>query len=116
MNLENILAVGLAAGYCIIAWRDGSLFLYVIAWLEDGMLAEHMRRGAGGVGQAIGMKLQQLLLCPLCLSPWVCMFIWCVLQSLDLTSFESKWLVIPSAFASAAIAWGVYHYLTIKRK
>lgn len=114
MNLENILAVGLAAGYCIIAWRDGSLFLEVIAWLEDGMLAEYFRRAGGRVGKAIGTKLQQLLLCPLCLSPWTSLVIWLLLTWLN-ESLTISWIVVINALASGAIAWTTYRFLSLKR-
>jgi len=112
MNIEYIIVVGLAAGYLIIAWRDGSLFVYVIAWLEDGMLSEHMRRIFGPIGKAIGAKLTQLLLCPLCLSPWTSLAIWSTLlfsQAVTQPGFVS----LASVFASAAIAWGTYKRFNI---
>lgn len=114
MNLENILAVGLAAGYCIIAWRDGSLFLEVIAWLEDGMLEEYFRRVSGRVGKWIGAKLQQLLLCPLCLSPWTSLVIWLLLTWID-ESLTISWITPIAALASGSIAWATYHFLKLKR-
>lgn len=115
MQIENILAVGLAAGYCILAWRDGSIFLNIIAWLEDQMLGEHLRRKFGATGKGFGDKLTELLLCPLCLAPWVCLLIWHSM-SLLLAVRVSRIDLLVSAFASAAIAWATYKTLTLKAK
>lgn len=99
--IVEIVAVGLAVGYLLVAWRDGSIFEPVIGWLEDGMLVARLDEKLGKTGWHAASYVTDLLLCPLCLSPWMCLSIHLVRNGL---AFESVLL----AFASAAVGFGFY--------
>ena len=113
MDLTLIVAVGLAAGYLVIAWRDGSIFEMPRIWLEQGMLIERCRGLAlGKFAMWAAEKLTDLLLCPLCLSPYTCFVLWCILWR---SGLELNWVIcLVSTFGSALISWAAYHYLNTR--
>ena len=110
MSVTEIIIVGLAAGYMVTAWHHGSIFASVIAWLEHDILTDRLAGWLGGVGRAIGRKLTDLLLCPLCLSPYVCLVVWsifCATGQVHMSIPE----YVASIFASAAITYWVQNTL-----
>lgn len=104
MDWQTTLIVGLAAGYLITAWKTGSIFTHVIAWLEDDMLPSYLSRYSQKL-EPLGLKLTELLLCPLCLSPYVCAFLHALIAYYYpscLIGFAIK------LFASSSISYAIY--------
>lgn len=125
--MSDVLIVGLAAGYCVIAWRDASLFAERIAWLEDGMLTEYGRRlgrfvdnkfSRGRVlgknetrAASIGQWFTTLLLCPFCLVAHVCFWLWLGIDLFRLTLGPATLL---NTLASGTVAWATYKHFTLR--
>lgn len=109
MMIDLAITVGLASGYLVTAWREGSLFTGVIAWIEDDMLSHMLGHWFSRTGTIAGGKLRELLLCPLCLSPYVCLAIYLVLVLLQFDISLSG--VLLGTFASAAVSVGTYFTL-----
>ena len=102
--IETVAALGLAVGYLLVAWRDGSLFEEWRAWLEDDGLVYLLP----GYELPLMRWLTSLLLCPMCLSPWACGII-------GLWLADSVYIWLLQTFGAAAVAYGVWKHLTFNR-
>ncbi|WP_044302716.1 hypothetical protein [Rhodopirellula sallentina] len=108
-----VAMIGVAAGYLVVAWCDGSLFAGVRGWLSHDMISEYLVRWCGDRFRCVGDKLTTLLLCPMCLSPYVCLAIW-ILARLRVGTplFEDPFTLALGTFASAAVSYGTYRLLS----
>lgn len=111
--LLRMIVVGYAAGYLVRAWQTGSLFAGWVSNIENGILQEQatLNFGQNRVIYWFAEKLEDLLLCPLCLSPYVCGLLWALLLSPKLLPSpitqgisDTAWLICV-VFASAQIAY-----------
>lgn len=99
--LAQAILVGAAAGYLLRAWQTGSIFAGIIAELETGGLREVCKQyGRSTRMVAVAGKLEDLLLCPLCLAPYVVTALW--LLTLIVPPVGSAVTVI---FAGAQVAY-----------
>lgn len=77
--LSQTILVGVAAGYLLRAWQTGAIFAPLVAELETGGLQEVVKRYLPwSVAVAVAEKLEYLLLCPLCLAPYVVGLLWLI--------------------------------------
>jgi len=100
-TLMSVFIVGLAAGYLVRAWQTGSIFSHWIADLEDGALLEiATEKQFGPKVRWLAEKIQDLLLCPLCLVPYVAATLWLLWALCPLAG-----LAVVVVFASAQVAY-----------
>jgi hypothetical protein len=100
-HIATVIVVGLAAGYLVRAWQTGSLFSSVISDLETDILVDIANEKLRAPKLApFASKLQDLLLCPLCLSPYVAAALW-----LLCVCVPKLGTAISVVFASAQIAF-----------
>ena len=99
--LSQTILVGVAAGYLLRAWQTGSIFAPLVAELETGGLQEAVKRYLPwSLAIGIAEKIEYLLLCPLCLAPYVVGLLW--LLTLVVPPVGSAVTVI---FAGAQVAY-----------
>jgi len=111
--LVRVVVVGFAAGYLLRAWQTGSLFAPWISNLENGILQEKAAElfGSRQRTNRLADKLQELLLCPLCLAPYICAVIWSLLLIRHAVEMPfAVWLsqlawLLCVVFASAQVAY-----------
>lgn len=100
-HIATVIVIGLAAGYLVRAWQTGSIFSGLISDLETDSLVELAKDKTGAaIVIAAAEKLQDLLLCPLCLVPYVAALLW-----LLHVYAPSVGTPIAVVFASAQIAF-----------
>jgi hypothetical protein len=99
--LTQAVLIGLATGYLVRAWQTGELFAPIIAELETGCLSEwaYNRYGDGKMYKLTD-KLEYLLQCPLCLSPYVAGFLWLLISTAPFVGYTAT-----TVFAAAQIAF-----------
>lgn len=107
MNIVSHLLVtifaSLGVSFLIRAWLIGDLFSEIRSFIEDGQLKKIVRK------QFFADKLQTLLLCPLCLSPYVS-FMWLLAIHLTLQGTVGPEILFQT-FASATIAVAIQKHL-----
>jgi hypothetical protein len=98
--LQAVL-VGMAAGYLLRAFQTGSIFAGVVADLETGGLRELVKRYRNSASLlGVAGHVEELLLCPLCLAPYVAALLWLLILLLPPIG-----IVVAGVFASAQIAY-----------
>lgn len=101
--IQQVIVIGIAAGYLTAAWRCGSIFSSVIQWLKDGELQRVGFVDRRPRLQWLSQKLTELLLCPFCLAPYVC-FLLHIEGVLKNTPLETLISVFASSLISAFVA------------
>ena len=103
-HLTTSIIVGMAAAFLIRAWLHGSIFASAKSWIEDEQLVKLLPEKLS----PLSISLTTLLLCPLCLSPWVSlvMLLTLFLQNDVNQAFSS--LLVVKTFAAATVAKILY--------